>query len=216
LSDDEEQGIPILVEASDSEESEGSDDEDLAKIRTWFGAMDTMSAEPKPKQWYAPVIKKSSRTMDRPVLRTEENRCLPAYVTVNGIEAFTLFDSGCTTDAISPELARVAGLKVHELTEEVPLQLGTAGGRSKIIFGTMAKMKYASIEAEHYVDIINVDKYDAIMGTIFMRKYGITVNFANDRLTINGVPAPTLTVVEEKEALTRRQSIREQVEPKAG
>jgi hypothetical protein len=107
------------------------------------------------------------------------------------------------TDAISPELARVAGLKVHKLTEEVPLQLGMAGSRSKIIFGMMAKMKYTSIEAENYVDVINIDKYNAIMGTVFMRKYGITVNFANDQVTINGVPTPTLTIAEEKEASMR-------------
>jgi hypothetical protein len=64
---------PVLIEASDSDESEGSDDEDLAKIWTWFGAMDTMLVEPKLKQWYTPVIKKLSRTMDHPVWRTEEN-----------------------------------------------------------------------------------------------------------------------------------------------
>jgi hypothetical protein len=79
-------------------------------------------------------------------------------VTVNGVKAFTLFDLGCTTDVISPELTRVTGLKVHELLEEVPLQLGTAGGKSRIIFGTTAKMQYASINVEHYLEIINVDK----------------------------------------------------------
>jgi hypothetical protein len=91
LSDNKEHRIPVLVEASELEESAGSDDKDLAKIWTWFGAMDTMSAEPKPKRQYTPVIKKLSRTMDHPVRKTEENRCLLAYVTVNGIEAFTLF-----------------------------------------------------------------------------------------------------------------------------
>ena len=66
----------------------------------------------------------------------EENKTFVAMVKVNGQEAIVLLDSGCTTDAISPEMVRVADLKVYELTEQVPIQLGTRGSQSKINYGT--------------------------------------------------------------------------------
>jgi hypothetical protein len=121
---------------------------------------------------------------------------------------------GCTTDAISLELARVTGLKVHELSEEVPLQLGMAGGKSWIVFGTMVKMQYASINVEHYLDIININKYDTIIGTIFMRKYRIALDFGNEQITIKGVLAPTMSILEEKDVIMFRQSIHERFKPK--
>lgn len=130
------------------------------------------------------------------------------------MKAFTLFDLGCTMDTISPELTRVTRMKVHELSLEVPLQLGTVGGKSKIIFGATAKVEYASIKDECYVDIINIDKYDTIIGTVFMRKYGISLNFEQERITIKGVPALTMTITEEKETIACRHLICEPPEPK--
>jgi len=51
-------------------------------------------------------------------------------VEINGQEAVMLLDLGCTTDAISPEMVQIVGLKVHQLMEQVPIQLGTKGSKS--------------------------------------------------------------------------------------
>lgn len=40
---------------------------------------------------------------DRPIRNREERLCLSTYVRINGIDAYTLFDTGNTTDIISPE-----------------------------------------------------------------------------------------------------------------
>ncbi|KAH9914586.1 hypothetical protein B0H21DRAFT_713727 [Amylocystis lapponica] len=44
-------------------------------------------------------------------------RCLSAEVNVNGLKAYTLFDSGCTTNSILPELAYVVLADRVDLTE---------------------------------------------------------------------------------------------------
>src|SRR6202040_586600 len=45
--------------------------------------------------------------------------CLVANISINGIRAYTLFDSGSTTDAVSPDLARVAKLPPLALDKPV-------------------------------------------------------------------------------------------------
>src|ERR1700720_4722403 len=50
-----------------------------------------------------------------------EDICLVAYVSINGIRVYTLFNSGSTTDAMSPDLARVAELPLLALDKPVRL-----------------------------------------------------------------------------------------------
>ncbi|KAJ7120141.1 hypothetical protein C8R44DRAFT_623675, partial [Mycena epipterygia] len=95
-------------------------------------------------------------------------------VDINGHKAFTLFDSGCTTEAISPDFCQVANICVFPIESEVVLQLGMAGSRSKINHGATARVTYSTLVSEEYVDIVNLDRYDAIVGTRYMRKHGIS------------------------------------------
>ncbi|KAF9258104.1 hypothetical protein L218DRAFT_1067215, partial [Marasmius fiardii PR-910] len=44
--------------------------------------------------------------MKRPARTYAEKRCLAGWMTINGVRAFTLFDSGSTADAISPDFAK--------------------------------------------------------------------------------------------------------------
>jgi len=57
----------------------------------------------------------------------EETKTFVIMVKINGQEAIVLLDSGCTTEAISPEMVQIVGLKAHQLTEQIPIQLGTKG-----------------------------------------------------------------------------------------
>ena len=66
-------------------------------------------------------------TLIRPTRTAEENRPLVILTKINGFLALTLVDSACTTDAVSPDFARVAGIGAEALDKEIPLQLGTAG-----------------------------------------------------------------------------------------
>jgi hypothetical protein len=154
------------------------------------------------------VLKKSSKPMERPKRSAQENQCMTALVSINGLEAFTMFDSGCTADAITPEFAKVANVKVRQLAEPVPLQLGTRGSRSTIHFGVRAPIKYQSIDTWEYFDVVNLDKYDAVMGVAMMRRLGISLDFEADMMRVRGVNTPRMTVEQETVYMARRSAIR--------
>ena len=120
----------------------------------------------------------------RPEREDGEQLCLTAYIDVNGTKAYTLFDSGSTTDAISPDFTRVARLPILELENPVTLQLGCSGSRSKINYGSEANVKFASITSDTYLDVANLDKYDSILGTPFMRRHGIILDFETQEIVI--------------------------------
>ncbi|KAJ3765033.1 hypothetical protein FB446DRAFT_795461 [Lentinula raphanica] len=85
-----------------------------------------------------PVRNRAPTSGTRPRRTATENHCLAAFVEINGVQAFALFDSGSTADAISPEFARVAHIAIFKLENPVQLQLGTKGSRSQITYGCVA------------------------------------------------------------------------------
>jgi len=107
-------------------------------------------------------------------------------VKINSQEAIVLLDSGCTTEAISPEIVQIVGLKVHQLTEQIPIQLGTKGSKSWINHGTKACIKIGIVENYHYFNIINIDRYNVIIGTVFMKQHGIVLDFEKDQVRMRG------------------------------
>ncbi|KAF8225459.1 hypothetical protein L208DRAFT_1306250 [Tricholoma matsutake] len=115
-----------------------------------------------------------------------------AKMKLHELETFILLDSGCTSDSISPEFTMSANLKAHELEEPVPLQLGTIGSHLKINFGLFTDFEIGEIKNTHYFDVVNIDRYDAILGTIFMRKHGIVLDFEHDKVRIKGKHLDTI------------------------
>ncbi|KIK51936.1 hypothetical protein GYMLUDRAFT_146844, partial [Collybiopsis luxurians FD-317 M1] len=99
-------------------------------------------------------------------------------------------------------------IKVHQLADQHSLQLGTVGSKAKFNFGTTIKTSYGGIEDNVYFDIVNVDRYDAIVGTYFMRKHGIQLDFENDKILICGKPAPILSVGEDASEFIRHAAMR--------
>src|ERR1700722_19721550 len=124
-------------------------------------------------------------TIMRPKRVNGEDICLAAYVSINGIRAYTLFDSGSTTDAMSPDLARVAELPLLALDEPVMLQLGCSGSRSKVNFTTTAMINFELVHVLTFLDIGNLDKYDCILGTLFMTKHKIVLDLGSHEIIIH-------------------------------
>ncbi|KAJ8089002.1 hypothetical protein PM082_014249 [Marasmius tenuissimus] len=151
-------------------------------------------------------------TGKRPKRTAEDNRCLSALIEVNGLRAFALFDSGSTSDAISPDFARQSKIRVFLLENPVTLQLGTKGSRSKINHGCITSYKLSTsertIELKMYFDIANVDRYNAVIGTVFMRRHGISLHFEDNSIRVRGKVIPSLSEGEEVRELARRYSKR--------
>jgi hypothetical protein len=99
-------------------------------------------------------------------------------------------------------------MKVFPIENAITLQLGTAGSRSKINYGTNTLVKYGNIQSEEYLDVINLDRFDAIIGTKYMRKHGISLDFEKNMIRIRNKPAPTLSALEETAEVERRNATR--------
>jgi hypothetical protein len=142
---------------------------------------------------------------------------MAALIKVNGLQAYTLLDSGSTTVSVTHDFARVAKLDVMQLENPVPLQLGTVGSRSMINFGTKTRLELGPVlEHDAYLDVVNIDRYDMIVGTPFMRKHGLVLNFADDTLNINGKVIETLTSGQEDLMLAKRRAQRARTPPTSG
>ena len=111
---------------------------------------------------------------------------------VNGLEALVLLDSGSTGDSVSPDFVRVCQAQTFELENPATLQLGCVGSRSRINYGTRVPVSLGEFSAEIYLDVVNLDRYDVVLGTPFMRRHGVQL----------GVRGAELTAAEAVRALT--------------
>ena len=154
-------------------------------------------------------VRKSSRPMKRSNRGDPKDRKLiTVLMEIGGHPALTLMDSGCTIEALSPAHVHLTNGKVYQLTDQHSLQLGTVGSRAKFNFGTTMKTSYGGIDEDVYFNIVNIDRYDAIVGTRFMRKHGIQLDFERGQVLIRGQSAPTLSEGEDHAEFTRRSSMR--------
>ena len=63
------------------------------------------------------------------------------------------------------------------LEKPIALQLACIGSRSMINYGTCVTIKIGRKVVEEYFDIANVEHCDVILGTPFLRKMGIVLDF---------------------------------------
>jgi hypothetical protein len=118
-----------------------------------------------------------------------------------------LFDSGSNTDSLTPEFAHSAHCKIFKLDEQVTLQLGCVGSRSKISFGARAPVNFGGIKGNAYYDIVNLDCYDGVISTPFMIKHGLVLDFAQRQIRFpNGHIIPALPILEDLSLVRSRMS----------
>ncbi|KAG6886995.1 hypothetical protein C0992_001279, partial [Termitomyces sp. T32_za158] len=127
------------------------------------------------------AVDKAADKLQRPHYTPQEKECLVTYVEVNGCPAWMLWDSGSTTMGIMPQFAHVNAIHVHELTELLMLQLDTVGSCTVVQFGVEVRVKMSGQLTKEYVDIANFDCYDMIIGTLFMRKNKVVLDFVNSK-----------------------------------
>jgi hypothetical protein len=97
---------------------------------------------------------------------------------------------------ITPSFAELANVKVDTLEDPHVLQLGTVGSQSIIKYGADVEIRVADIKTMLYVDIANFDRYDMIMGTPWMRRNKVVLDFDTNHVIINGKPILAIKVME--------------------
>ncbi|RDX39841.1 hypothetical protein OH76DRAFT_1367116 [Lentinus brumalis] len=152
-------------------------------------------------------MKTRARVGRRPLIPRIEDTGLTMFMTVNGLEAIVLFDSGSTSDSISPEFAKVAGCRTFELENPTQLQLGCSGSKSTISHGAQVPIKVGDTAVDVYLDVVNLDRYDVVFGTPFLRRLGVLLDFKNSVIIIQGQRFKALTPLEEDVGASRRKHV---------
>ena len=82
---------------------------------------------------------------------------------------------------ISP---RAAKIKTFALEKPIGIQLAVTGSKSVINYGTNTTIRINGEEWKEYFDVVNINYYDAILGTPFLKKFKVAIDFTKDCLTI--------------------------------
>ena len=75
------------------------------------------------------------------------------------------------------------------------LQLGTIGSQASVNYGSNIGMEAPGISCNTYVDIVNFDRYDMIIGTPFMHQNKVILDFNNKQVIVNSVATPATWVL---------------------
>ena len=52
----------------------------------------------------------------------------------------------------------------------------------KINYGVKVRLEYGPVNVDHYLDIVNTDRYDVTLGMVFMRKHRIVLDFNKNQV----------------------------------
>jgi len=108
-------------------------------------------------------------------------------------------------DSITPEFAFAMKAKQIKLEEQVVLQLGCVGSRSKISYGTKVPINLCGVQDQIYLDLVNIDQYNCIIGTPFMNTYGVCLNFGKCTIHMNGQEINALSFEEEQQYVDKKR-----------
>ena len=120
----------------------------------------------------------------RPLQKCNDNQPISVFWEIGRIKAHCLIYSGCEVIMISPNFIRVAKIEPFPLDKPIGIQLAVTGSKSVINYGANTTIKYKGKELKEYFNIINIDYYDAILGTPFLRKHEVIIDFINNCLRI--------------------------------
>ena len=120
----------------------------------------------------------------RPLQKCNDNQPISVFGEIGGVNAHCLIDSGCEGIMISPNFTRAVRIEPFLLDKPISIQLAVTGSKSVINYGTNVTIKYNRKESKEYFDIVNIDYYDAILGTPFPRKHKEMIDFMNNCLRI--------------------------------
>ena len=111
------------------------------------------------------------KNRSRPSQKHNEYRAISVFWEIGGVKAHCLIDSSCEGVMISPEFIRAVKIKTFALEKPIGIQLAVTGSKSIINYGTNTTIKINGKELKEYFDVVNIDYYNAILGTPFLKKF---------------------------------------------
>jgi hypothetical protein len=118
---------------------------------------------------------------DRPKRDFKSLGVIEGYMRINGQKAHVLLDGGSTIDMISANFASVHKLDLFQLKKLIKLQMATSGSRLVINFGAKAQITCRSYSQTRYFDMVNLDRYQVVLGTPFLKQQKVMLNYTGSR-----------------------------------
>ena len=102
---------------------------------------------------------------------------IKGYMRINGHKAHILLDGGSTINMISANFTSIYKLDLFQLKKPMKLQMATSGSHSIINFGVKAEIECGDYSQTCYFDIVNLDRYQVVLGTPFLKQHGVILNY---------------------------------------
>ena len=79
-----------------------------------------------------------------------------------------MIDSGSLADFMSTKFVNQISVRKITLAKLLLIQLAVQGSRSKVNYCTNVRIQYGEINSIQHFDIMNLDNYNIILGTLFL------------------------------------------------
>ena len=96
---------------------------------------------------------------------------------------------------ITPLFVDVLKITVFPLQNPHILQLGTIGSCASVNYSAYVDVVTHGMLQQEYIDVVNFDCYDMIIGMPFMCSRKVILNFMNDTITIGNQSIPATKVL---------------------
>jgi hypothetical protein len=83
---------------------------------------------------------------------------------------------------ISANFPSVHKLDLFQLKKPIKLQMATSGSCSVINFGAKAQITCGSYSQTRYFDVVNLDRYQVMLGTPFLKQQNVMLNYTGSGL----------------------------------
>ena len=140
---------------------QGNGRETVISSREWDGdrapahiqrPLAAMTTEPVARAfWYALQTGNSQGTALCPLIPAGARTCVTVEAMIQGCRALTMIDTGSMGNFIGPAFAMATHLHTFPLEQQLTLQLGCMGSRSKITHGACAQLAIGAFSAQIYL-----------------------------------------------------------------
>ena len=82
--------------------------------------------------------------------------------------------------------------------EALRIRLGTKGSGASTSYEVSTNLIFGNTEIKHDLDVVNLDRWDLLLGNPFCNKYGIVLNYGNRTIRFGDTVIKALSQDEEK------------------
>jgi hypothetical protein len=89
----------------------------------------------------------------------------------------------------------------------MPLQLGTKGSHATFSYEVEPALSYKGASfGTRRIDVINIDRYDLLLGAPFFNQHGVVLDFNDRVIRVGDIHVPSISTVEETSILAKRKN----------